>query len=253
MEPINYLSNVLKEDEDQNVLVLDPNQSVVFFLFDLTQCEFYYAGGAVHFKGHQASDLLKNGYHSLKEIVHPQDFNYLLRSYKNFSRKSHDFELESDSRLKWTTEIRIITNDNSWSWVEANFDVLSYNKDNSIGKVFCTLKDLKGTNDTYELNVNEYKPQRNSNRPSLRSNGGYRPDESHSQRIGKERAVNKLLGAREVQVLRLIANGLSDRQIAQKLEISVHTSVRHRKNLIEKFKVKNTAELIKDASKVFWL
>lgn len=58
---------------------------------------------------------------------------------------------------------------------------------------------------------------------------------------------------REKQVLKLIACGLSSRQIAQNLYISRHTVVSHRKNLIEKFGVKNTAELIKKASKVIKL
>lgn len=58
---------------------------------------------------------------------------------------------------------------------------------------------------------------------------------------------------REKQVLKLIACGLSSRQIAKKLYISRHTVISHRKNLIKKFKVKNTAELIKEASKVISL
>lgn len=58
---------------------------------------------------------------------------------------------------------------------------------------------------------------------------------------------------RELQVLKLIACGLSSGQIAKKLYISRHTVISHRKNLIEKFKVKNTAELVKEASKVIVL
>lgn len=58
---------------------------------------------------------------------------------------------------------------------------------------------------------------------------------------------------REKQVLKLIACGLSSRQIAQKLYISRHTVISHRKNLIKKFGVKNTAELVKEASKVITL
>jgi len=55
---------------------------------------------------------------------------------------------------------------------------------------------------------------------------------------------------REKQVLRMIAYGMPSRQIAKKLYISNHTVISHRKNLIEKFGVKNTAELIYEASKV---
>lgn len=61
------------------------------------------------------------------------------------------------------------------------------------------------------------------------------------------------ISTREKEVLRLISDGYSSKQIADMLCISNHTAVTHRKNLIEKFKVKNTAQLIKRASKVMEL
>lgn len=64
----------------------------------------------------------------------------------------------------------------------------------------------------------------------------------------------KIISAREREVLSLVADGFSSKQIADKLFISCHTAISHRKNLIEKFKVKNTAQLIKRASRTseFW-
>jgi len=53
------------------------------------------------------------------------------------------------------------------------------------------------------------------------------------------------ISAREREVLELIANGFSSKEIAAKLFISRHTAISHRKNLIEKFQVKNTAHLVK--------
>ena len=55
------------------------------------------------------------------------------------------------------------------------------------------------------------------------------------------------ISPREKQVLRLISDGYSSKQIADMLYISNHTAISHRKNLIEKFKVKNTAHLVKRA------
>ncbi len=63
----------------------------------------------------------------------------------------------------------------------------------------------------------------------------------------------KLISIREKEVLKLIADGFSSKQIADRLFISNHTAISHRKHLIEKFKVKNTAQLIKEASKVIEL
>lgn len=58
-----------------------------------------------------------------------------------------------------------------------------------------------------------------------------------------------LISPREKEVLQLVADGFSSKQIANKLFISHHTAITHRKNLIEKFRVRNTAQLIKRASR----
>ena len=50
---------------------------------------------------------------------------------------------------------------------------------------------------------------------------------------------------REKEVLEHIAEGLTSPQIAEKLFISLHTVDTHRKNILTKFNVNNTAALIK--------
>lgn len=54
-----------------------------------------------------------------------------------------------------------------------------------------------------------------------------------------------VLSTREKEVLQHIADGLTNPQIAAKLFISLHTVDSHRKNLLTKFGVNNTAGLIK--------
>lgn len=55
------------------------------------------------------------------------------------------------------------------------------------------------------------------------------------------------LTKREIEVLHLIAEGLTNQEIADKFSTSRRTIESHRKNLIEKTGVKNTASLIKYA------
>ena len=56
-----------------------------------------------------------------------------------------------------------------------------------------------------------------------------------------------MLTRREVEVLKLIADGLTNQEIAEKLFISSWTVDSHRKNLLLKFNAKNTAILVKTA------
>jgi DNA-binding NarL/FixJ family response regulator len=58
-----------------------------------------------------------------------------------------------------------------------------------------------------------------------------------------------VLSSREKEILLLIADGMTNPQIATKLFLSLHTVDSHRKNLLTKFAVNNTAGLIKHAAK----
>lgn len=58
-----------------------------------------------------------------------------------------------------------------------------------------------------------------------------------------------VISTREKEVLLLIADGLTNPQIAAQLFISLHTVESHRKNLLIKFEANNTATLIKLAVK----
>jgi DNA-binding NarL/FixJ family response regulator len=56
-----------------------------------------------------------------------------------------------------------------------------------------------------------------------------------------------LLTRREIEVLKLIAEGLTNQEIADKLFVSASTVDSHRKNLISKLQAKNTAALVRTA------
>jgi DNA-binding NarL/FixJ family response regulator len=56
-----------------------------------------------------------------------------------------------------------------------------------------------------------------------------------------------VLTRREKEVLELIADGMTNNEIAQKLFVSVTTVDTHRKNLLAKFEAKNIASLVKMA------
>ena len=69
-----------------------------------------------------------------------------------------------------------------------------------------------------------------------------------SQTIRNKPETTIILTRREKEVLELIANGMTNNMIAEKLFISTTTVDSHRKNLLAKFEVKNTASLIRIAS-----
>mgnify|MGYP006273738545 CR=1 FL=1 len=61
--------------------------------------------------------------------------------------------------------------------------------------------------------------------------------------------VQHKLGEREIEVIRLIAQGLTSGEIAERLYISEHTVKTHRKNILRKTELKNTSQLVQFAIK----
>jgi len=52
---------------------------------------------------------------------------------------------------------------------------------------------------------------------------------------------------REMQILQLIASGLTDHQIAQDLNITIHTANTHRKMILRKLSCVNVASMVATA------
>jgi DNA-binding NarL/FixJ family response regulator len=69
-----------------------------------------------------------------------------------------------------------------------------------------------------------------------------------SQTLRKSKEAAIVLTRREKEVLEMIAEGLTNNEVAQKLFISPSTVDTHRKNILIKFGVNNTAHLIKKAA-----
>ncbi|MDB4582360.1 LuxR C-terminal-related transcriptional regulator [Draconibacterium sp.] len=69
----------------------------------------------------------------------------------------------------------------------------------------------------------------------------------NTEEVKPDKRLN--ISKREEEVLKLIADGDSAKIIGDKLHISENTVVTHRKHLKQKLKVKNTAELVREAFK----
>ncbi len=61
---------------------------------------------------------------------------------------------------------------------------------------------------------------------------------------------NRILTERELEILRLIASGLTNKKIADRLSISIKTVETHRTRILQKLNVHTVADLIKQALKM---
>jgi DNA-binding NarL/FixJ family response regulator len=74
--------------------------------------------------------------------------------------------------------------------------------------------------------------------------------DSASEKKGDEREEDLKLTSREMEIVKLIAEGLTSSQMAERLLISSRTVETHRANLLKKVGVKNAIELVKKMEKL---
>jgi DNA-binding CsgD family transcriptional regulator len=93
------------------------------------------------------------------------------------------------------------------------------------------------------IDINHYK----SNGPVIQvvdKLNGQQPDETLYKKIFYLHEEDRLFTKREKEVLLWTADGLTSKEIAQKLGITESTIINHRKNMLQKAGVRNAAELI---------
>lgn len=112
--------------------------------------------------------------------------------------------------------------------------VLSYNVDGFLNKN----EDLKVISDAVHTILEGKKYFSREIQDVVMSNFG--------SMMHKNKAESRMTG-REQEVLVNIRLGLSNKEISEKMGISVHTVQFHRSNIIKKFNLKNSAELIRFA------
>jgi len=89
----------------------------------------------------------------------------------------------------------------------------------------------------------------------LHNKGSYYPPETTHLVLKslQERHKGELISPREKEVVTLIAEGMTTKEIAEKLFLSKHTIESHRQNILLKLDIKNSAELVKHAIKRGWV
>ena len=77
--------------------------------------------------------------------------------------------------------------------------------------------------------------------------------ESAAEAYRRDRSRPSELTPREVEVLRLIEEHLSNKQIARRLSLSLYTVKNHVHNIVEKLKVCDRHEAVEYAGRRHWL
>jgi DNA-binding NarL/FixJ family response regulator len=73
--------------------------------------------------------------------------------------------------------------------------------------------------------------------------------DTHTKQLDSVACMGIKLSNREIEIIQLVAEGLTNKQMADKLFLSAHTVTTHRKNIMSKLGINNTAGLVMFAIK----
>lgn len=177
-----------------------------FIMYDLAENKFVYFTPSINnILDNIPHKYLNTGYQYLKKICHPLDFDELIKEIVNLV---YSAENEKNMITKSLNGGHVLRAKNKYGeWQKRKVHLIYLKECNN--KLF---KVLFGFIDE----VPAY--------PNKETNG---------------------VTSREKQIFQFLSTGYSAKMIADKLGISETTVITHRKNLIQKLHVKNTAELIK--------
>jgi DNA-binding CsgD family transcriptional regulator len=227
--------------------------------------QYLYMSDAIQkIDGYPAQMHLEGGLEFTQSITHPDDYAYCVKHFVHQMNKVMAPGFDKNEIITATNTYRVKHANGHYVWTSNSYLLWDYEdgKPNKLLGVYREKTEEKnrevflwhhlvqsiGSSEKLKKLVQEFESLGNDFNPK------YLDSETVpllSVPFGN--IAHEHITEREKEVLRLVSKGYSDKQIADQLFISNHTAISHRKNLIQKFGVKNTAELIKVASKCYWL
>lgn len=186
------------------------NNHRIGFIYDIAFDKFIYLGQNIkEITGISFQEYIDKDIFSLKNVIHPEDFSEAICRLHTFITKNRKQSNQQMANYLNSIILRIKHINGQWQMIKVYDLKLFYLTKDSICTLVGYICRIKNLNNNYV----------------------------------------SLLTAREKEILNLVSNGYSTKIIANKLYISEATVITHRRHLLEKFNVRNTAQLISEAYK----
>jgi DNA-binding CsgD family transcriptional regulator len=197
------------------------------------------SGDSKGMMGFDARDVIENGLEFVISIFHKDDFKIY---DQNIFGQAMDFlrqtPQEDHSQYLFTYSYRMKRADGKWVQIYQQGSYITDPKTKLPLYGIALVTDIsplkKGTSMIFSIDKKKDEESRFDHHNILTQH--YYPDPGESR-----------LSKREREILGRLADGLSSKQIADKLHLSENTIVNHRKNILRKTNTKNVAELIRYA------
>lgn len=190
-------------------------------------------------------------------LIHPDDINHVVGIIMQ-----HCFLLPLNKRLykPFTLEFRMRHADNTWIWVRETKCIVSVTGEGKNEMIIGRMEGISDIKKEEEDRMKQLLYEDGNTNPLLKAAipiiNADKKKQANFLSFSKQQTQSQgivMPTKREKEILYLIGEGYSTKQIAHKLHISINTVETHRRHLLEKIQVKNSMELIKQTSNAFWL
>lgn len=203
---------------------------VMYLLNFQRQCFLFISDEIKHFIGYSSEDFYSFGHSGFLDLFNPEDLKeYIEPVFKEFVSYTSNLNKEQIKNIRFSVNYRIKHKQGHYIQLLDQFIVLETNENNYPIIILGIYNDITTakTDDKIIFTITEIAPERD--------------DTLIFSKTFPERVA---VTPKEKEILRLLKNGETSKSIATKLNISYHTVNAHRRNILEKFKFKNTSELI---------
>ncbi len=210
----------------------------LLFMVDFPGHKFLIMLGRSSFLGYSRIHLNNLGPSFLPNLMHPEDFHIFDQGVfpaQLLFLRTH--RADDPGKYTFSTTYRLKSKQGNWLAVSHR---RRYIQTNGMGMPLISMDHLSDIShikqDRRIINLVELGTE---NRQVLEIDAPNQKIEKSEQPISK----------RELNVLKCVGDGFSSKQIAEKLNISIHTINNHRKNMLGKTNCKNLSELVALASR----
>jgi DNA-binding CsgD family transcriptional regulator len=211
--------------------ILNSLQEEIFdliYLLDVMEDKYQYISATEKLLGHKKNIFYKKGSDFTLSLINPNDYQRVILHFATILKNS----TIQDRIISKDIQFRMRHLNGNWIWISRT--AVTY-KEGKTYKVLGLVKDCSNKEDKEKTLIGKIE----KGNKTLKTLG------ESLNLILKE---NYKLTKREIEVLKLVCEGLSSKMIAHKLNISGNTVAVYRKNLHRKFEVHNSASLIKKAA-----
>ena len=207
-------------------------------VFDLFKKEHvFYSANFGQLLGFDLQLIEEKGQVFLDEKIHPDDFTELMKMGVSLFKLYLKFSTDEKTNYKLISEYRILNSNNEYVRVIEQHQILELDK---YGNVWLS------------MSVVDISPNQNIEEGFKSQLFDFRTGRliPFQDKKKSEESIGTTLSKREIQILRMVKNGLLSKEISDNLDISLHTVNTHRQRVLAKLGANNSMEAIIFASKL---